>query len=142
MNTELPDFRPVGWLPSRLLQTVVPNVWPIQPLSAVLTHELVQVSATATLRLDVTRPQQSTPRGTLLLIHGLGGSAESCYMVETARLALRAGWLVARLNLRNCGGTENLSSTLAHAGQSEDAFAALRHIDQANYPRPYCAVGF
>ena len=45
-------------------------------------------------------------------------------MLGTAGKALAAGFNAIRVNTRNCGGTEHLTSTLYHAGLTED----LRHI--------------
>jgi uncharacterized protein len=61
---------------------------------------------------------------TLVLLHGMEGSTESRYMLGTAEKALAAGFNAVRVNTRNCGGTEHLTSTLYHAGLTED----LRHI--------------
>ncbi|HZM88528.1 MAG TPA: alpha/beta fold hydrolase [Blastocatellia bacterium] len=57
---------------------------------------------------------------TLVLLHGMEGSTESRYMLGTAEKALRAGLNVVRVNTRNCGGTEHLTTTLYHAGLTED----------------------
>jgi predicted alpha/beta-fold hydrolase len=59
-------------------------------------------------------------RPTLVLLHGMEGSTESRYMLGTAEKALGAGFNAVRVNTRNCGGTEHLTSTLYHAGQTED----------------------
>jgi len=62
-------------------------------------------------------------RMTLLVLHGLGGSSQSQYMLGNADKAWRAGWNVIRMNMRNCGGTEMLSETLYHSGLSGDVRA-------------------
>jgi uncharacterized protein len=59
-------------------------------------------------------------RPTLILLHGMEGSTESRYMLGTAEKALGAGFNAVRVNTRNCGGTEHLTSTLYHAGLTED----------------------
>jgi len=59
-------------------------------------------------------------RPTLVLLHGMEGSTESRYMLGTAEKALAAGFNAVRVNTRNCGGTEHLTSTLYHAGLTED----------------------
>jgi len=69
------------------------------------------------------QPQRQT-HPTVMLIHGLEGSANSRYMLGTAEKAFRAGFNVLRLNVRNCGGTERLTPTLYHAGLTDD----LHHI--------------
>ena len=65
-----------------------------------------------------------TARPTVILAHGMEGSTESRYMLGSAEKALGAGFNAVRVNYRNCGGTEHLTSTLYHAGLTED----IRHI--------------
>jgi len=65
-----------------------------------------------------------TARPTVILAHGMEGSTESRYMLGTAEKALGAGFNAVRVNYRNCGGTEHLTSTLYHAGLTDD----IRHI--------------
>jgi hypothetical protein len=105
-------------------------VFPNQPPVAQGTH----------IRLVVTRPADAA-RGTLLLIHGLGGSAESGYMRRTAVQAQARGWAVARMNLRNCGGTEHLALSNYHSGQTSDLLFVMREIKRAS-GLPLLAVGF
>ncbi len=57
---------------------------------------------------------------TVVIVHGLEGSSESQYVIGTGSKAWRAGMNVVRLNMRNCGGTERLSTTLYHSGMSGD----------------------
>jgi predicted alpha/beta-fold hydrolase len=58
---------------------------------------------------------------TLVMWHGIEGSAASPYMLSTAAKAFRAGFNVVRMNVRNCGGTDHLTPTLYHAGLTDDA---------------------
>ncbi len=67
-------------------------------------------------------------RTTLVLVHGLGGSADAPYILGAARLAYRTGANVVRLNQRNCGGTEHLTPTLYHSGMSGDLAAVVREL--------------
>lgn len=57
---------------------------------------------------------------TLVLWHGMEGSSASGYMLITADKAFRAGFNVIRVNFRNCGNTEHLSSKLYHGGLTSD----------------------
>ena len=66
--------------------------------------------------------------GTLILVHGLGGSCDSPYVLEAAKLAYRRGANVVRMNQRNCGGTEHLTPTLYHSGMSGDVAAVVREL--------------
>lgn len=59
-------------------------------------------------------------RLTLIIVHGLEGSSNSQYVIGTGSRAWARGWNVVRMNIRGCGGTEHLSSTLYHSGLSQD----------------------
>lgn len=101
----------------------------------------VEVGPGNAVEVLVGRPAER-PRGTLVLFHGLSGSADAVYMRRTAREALARRWSVARVNLRTCGGTEALSRTLYNAGQWGDAGSVLRELDRHRLPRPFAALGF
>ncbi len=84
--------------------------------------------------------REKEARPTLLMLHGLEGSTESQYMLGTAEKALKAGFNAIRLNMRNCGGTEHLSSTLYHAGLTEDLrFILSELIEKDRLTRIYLA---
>jgi uncharacterized protein len=75
----------------------------------------------------IQRPE-GVPRGEILLLHGLEGSSEGGYMRSMAQASLEAGYIVQRLNLRSCGGTESLANTLYHAGLTSDLRAILEQL--------------
>lgn len=85
------------------------------------------------------------PRGSVLLVHGLGGSAGRPHVLGLQDEALRRGWHTVRVNLRNHGGTAPLSNTLFSAVQSDDLGAVLAAMDGAmeegRLPRPFALVG-
>jgi len=58
---------------------------------------------------------------TLVALHGLNGSSDAHYMKGLAAKAFARGMNVVRLNQRNCGDTEHLSSGLFHSGLTADA---------------------
>jgi predicted alpha/beta-fold hydrolase len=135
------EFRPPRWLGGPHAQTILPWLLPARPVGAEVSILDVPVAAASTVRVLLTRPR-STPRGTLVAIHGLCGSSESGYMRRTASEAHLRGWAVARINLRNCGGTETLSDSFYNAGQSGDADAVLAAIEAEALPRPFALLGF
>ena len=63
---------------------------------------------------------ERTEHLTLVMWHGLEGSATSAYMLATAAKAFARGFNVVRMNVRNCGGTEHLTPTLYHGGLTND----------------------
>jgi predicted alpha/beta-fold hydrolase len=133
-------FHRALWLPGGHAQTIVPSLLPARAVPGDADTLDVDVAPATKIRVLLHRPAR--PRGTVVLLHGLAGSAESRYMRRTGRLALERGWALARVNLRNCGGTEAMSATLYNAGQSGDAGAVLRALDDRGWPRPFGLVGF
>lgn len=138
---ELDRFKPAPYLPGRHLQTIVPTLLPVSRPGIGGETFQVEVETGTSLRLLVDRPL-GPARGTLVLVHGLGGSADSAYLHRTARSALERGWVAVRVNLRNCGGTEALAKTLYNAGQSDDAAKTLQALAGSGFPRPFALVGF
>lgn len=67
-------------------------------------------------------------RPTAIIVHGLEGSSNSQYVIGNANKLWQAGANIIRMNMRNCGGTEALSSTLYHSGLSGDVGAVMRHF--------------
>ena len=65
---------------------------------------------------------------TLLLLHGLEGSADAHYMRGLADKGWAAGFNVVRLNQRNCGGTDHLSDGVYHSGLTADPMAVIREL--------------
>jgi hypothetical protein len=72
------------------------------------------------------RPQQR-PR-LVVLVHGLGGSADAYYARATTAGLLAAGYATARLDLRGAGRFGVDSRHLYHAGRTEDLRAALARL--------------
>lgn len=79
---------------------------------------------------------------TVLLVHGLEGSSESLYMRGIAKKAFRFGFNVARMNQRNCGGTEHLTPTLYHSGLTEDIRRVFLALVEGEGLRSVCLAGF
>ena len=80
-------------------------------------------------------------RAEMVLVHGLEGSSESGYMLSMAHAALSNGIAVHRFNMRGCGGTEALSITSYHAGQTSDVLHLLQERKRQS-GLPLFLVGF
>jgi predicted alpha/beta-fold hydrolase len=79
---------------------------------------------------------------TLVLLHGLEGSANAPYMKGIAIKGIRAGFNVVRLNQRNCGRTEHLSTTLYHSGLSEDPAAVVEELFEHDGLQSIGVIGY
>jgi len=81
-------------------------------------------------------------RLTLIIVHGLEGSSNSHYVIGTGSRAWAQGWNVVRMNIRGCGGTEHLSSTLYHSGLSQDVEKLTVDMIASDGLRRVALVGF
>lgn len=101
------------------------------------------VEAEPEVRLLVRATWQAGPREDhpgLVVVHGLGGSDGSAYVLSTGLLAFAHGFHVLRVNLRGCGDGEALCARLYNAGLDTDLVAVLRRLGEI-VPR-LAVVGF
>lgn len=87
----------------------------------------VQVPESSILCLCHWQPEKQKTL-TVVLVHGLEGSANSGYILgNTARLWAQ-GYNIVRMNMRSCGGSDALSPTIYHSGRSEDVAALVEKL--------------
>lgn len=127
----LTQFRPRRGLSSGHLQTIVGNYLPRPAFLLPSVSETVEVDPADGSRVLCRCHWQPAPerakRITTLLVHGLEGSSESQYIRGIAARAWSAGCNVIRMNMRNCGDTDELTPTLYHSGLSGDVGAVVAH---------------
>lgn len=100
--------------------------------ATVIDDDLGPVRLSGWLRV---RPDSNT---CVVLIHGLGGSVDSRYVIKTSGAVDAAGLSYLRLNLR---GADRSGEDLYHAGLTTDLRAALASPELARFERLY-VVGF
>ncbi len=140
----IPEFRPHPLLRSGHLQTIATA---FVTKSAALPHSeamLVSVdrigeALESRVRCDCS--WQTESRRTALIVHGLGGSSMSPIALGMGQRLWRAGYHVVRYNMRNCGGSEALASTLYHSGMHGDVHAVLAELLRRGH-RHIVLVGF
>lgn len=81
-------------------------------------------------------------RLTLILVHGLEGSSSSQYMIGNTARALAAGFNVVRMNMRSCGGTDEICPTIYHSGRSGDVAAVFNRIVEEQRLEAIALVGY
>ena len=127
----LRPFEPRRGLTNGHLQTIVGNYLPRPVYPCVSVAETVEVDAADGSRVlchcDWQPDAVRADRLTVLLVHGLEGSSESRYIKGIAARAWTAGCNVIRMNMRNCGNTDELTPTLYHSGLSGDVGAVILH---------------
>ncbi len=88
-------------------------------------------------RLAVLIHETGSAQPVVMLVHGLGGSAESDYVRLLTAGLLEAGFPVARVDLRGAGASGQYSSGMYHGGKTGDLAAVVASLD-----RPTAVVGF
>lgn len=91
------------------------------------------VTLSGTLHTHLPASNPST-RSLVVVIHGLGGSANSGYMFEAAKAALDLGLDVLRVNLR---GADVTGTDFYHAGLYADVLRVLNHETVQSYRNVY-----
>ncbi|HZO53973.1 MAG TPA: alpha/beta fold hydrolase [Bryobacteraceae bacterium] len=139
MSDSFAPFRPVFRNPH--LATVLTTFWP-RPFDArryPVQTRLFHTESDVQVLIHTQRPENS--HGEVVLVHGLEGSSHAPYMLSMAQALLDEGLTVHRTNIRTCGGTEFLCSTLYHAGLTKDILAILTDLDRQRRTPAYL-VGF
>ena len=137
------------FVPDRILrnghvQTILTNLRPRSFLQDVVQATRREFQTEANVRVVAFCSWQREPRQhpTVVIIHGLEGSADAGYVLGTGSKAFRSGFNVIRYNVRNCGGTAHLTTTLYHSGLTSDLHFVLRELIQVDRLPRIFFVGF
>ena len=124
------------------LQTLAAHFWPrrLEERRFPVEAKLYRTEPEVQVLVHTQRPAGAA-LGQMALVHGLEGSSNSGYMRSMAQAALEAGLAAHRVNLRSCGGTEELSSTGYHSGLTGDLLFVLRQLAQEG-PAPVFLAGY
>lgn len=127
------DFDPPFGLRSPHLQTVLSYLW--KDGKAPPSEQFkVSLDNGDQLSCHLSNPQKDeAPKKIVVMVHGLGGSYLSGYLVRLTRKIYQAGYCAVRVNLRNCGSGEGLSALPYNGGTSSDILAVLKVLKE-RYP--------
>src|SRR3954447_5059714 len=114
------DFVPRRGLRGGHRQTLAGNFLPRENRLSAPEDRLFSVEAEVQVLCHCHWQPDRSSRTTLIIVHGLEGSSESKYVIGTGNKAWAAGMNVVRMNMRNCGGTEQLTPTLYNSSMSAD----------------------
>ncbi len=132
-------FVPARFFTQGDMQTLAAYFWPGRFRPRDVTEDearLFEVEPASQVLARCRWQPDRTQHPTLVLWHGLEGSAASAYMLTTAAKIFQRGFNVVRVNIRNCGGTEHLTPTLYHGGLTHDLRAVVVElINQDRLPR-------
>jgi predicted alpha/beta-fold hydrolase len=142
------DFKQKPFKPHPLFtgghaQTLASYAWPRRSQFKVKDEERVfEISPDVKVLAHCRWQADRKDRLTVALWHGMEGSTESVYMLAIAQKAFAIGFNVVRVNFRNCGGTEHLTSTLYHGGLSEDLRAVITELIERDGLSRFCLIGY
>jgi len=126
--SEFDQFVPRRYLRNRHVMTLVGNFLPRKNSLPAPEECLFRVDDNAEVLCHCHWQDDAGRRATVIIVHGLEGSSSSQYVIGTSSKAWDAGMNVVRMNMRNCGGTEQRTPTLYHSGLSSDVEAVLRAV--------------
>jgi predicted alpha/beta-fold hydrolase len=89
-----------------------------------------------------TPPTWHAKEKTIVLIHGLGGSDHSSYMVRLSRKFYQVGYRILRVNLRGSGPATHLVQRPYHGGTSQDVLQTILALKQLSPHSPIILIGF
>ena len=135
-------FRPRRFLTGGHAQTIVGNFLPRQNLLPAAEERLFRVEREVQVLCHCHWQAERAAAMTLIIVHGLEGSSASQYVIGTGSKAWAAGMNVVRMNMRNCGDTENLGPTLYNSSMSGDVGAIARTLISEEGLRRLALVGY
>jgi uncharacterized protein len=140
MAYEMPEFRPHPLVRGGHAQTIVGCYLPVGArLNGSRQHRVPLADGDAIVLHD---DGPAEARCAALLAHGLGGCAQSSYMLRCSAKLRERGVRVFRMDLRGCGAGIGLARHPLHAGRSEDAAAALAYVSHECPGLSINVVGF
>lgn len=139
-------FQPRRGLLNGHLQTIVGNYYPRPKFSLIAVRDEVVVDSSDNSRVVCYchwQPESMRSAAlTLVLVHGLEGSSDSRYIHGLAARAFSAGCNVVRMNMRNCGNSDELAPTLYNSALSGDVGAVVMHYTQRFALERVAPVGY
>ena len=124
------SFIPHSLLFNGQLQTIIGHSFASPPVIGRYEVDTVTLSDGDKINLHIDRPKNAK-KHVIVLLHGLGGSSESDYMLRISAKLNCLGYPAIRFNHRGCGvGGSSLARSIYHAGRGQDIDRALNHIQK------------
>ncbi len=138
-----PPFEPFPLLSNGHLMTIVPTFIPrrFPTLASSERRRIFEVSPGVKLLAQCHWQHERLKHPTLILVHGLEGSADSHSVLGVTIKALARGFNVVRMNMRNCGGTFHMTPTLYDSGMSQDVLWIVNELRKEGL-KEICLAGW
>jgi hypothetical protein len=118
-------YRPAWWLPGPHAQTIWPNLLRPAPVVAT-TPERAETPDGDFLMLHNTWGDPKRP--TVLVLHGLEGSARAVYVRCMLRRLQSIGWNCVAMEFRGCSDALNHAPRLYHSGETADLDFVVQYL--------------
>ena len=135
-------FRTLPFLGNPHAQTVLGNLssWTRDLFPS--TPHVVPLADGDAIVLHETTPTAGSATGSVLLIHGLGGSHRSGYLRRITNELVGRGLRIYRIDLRGCGASARHARRLYNAACSGDVRTSVEWIAERNSGMPILIAGF
>jgi predicted alpha/beta-fold hydrolase len=141
VSLDFPEFRPHPLLRGGHLQTIAGAYLPHGLQFGSTVHQVALPDGDA-IALHEDESTADPSRKIAILLHGLGGSHQSGYVLRASAKLRSRGVHVFRMDLRGCGAGIALARHPLNAGRSEDAAAVLNFVHEKYPAAPIHLVGF
>lgn len=139
----MPPFRPLPFLRSSHLQTVLGAFWNPARRNLPARLAFVPLPDGDDLAIHLTTPRSWQPGlPVAVLLHGLGGCHQSGYMVRVSNRLAARGLRTVAVDLRGAGAGAGRASRLYHAGCSADIRPVLDFCQTQAPGSPLVLLGF
>ena len=136
----IPEFKAPWWLRSAHAQTIAGRfLRKTRPL--LLTRERWTTPDNDFVDVDFA-PRIADDAPLVVLFHGLEGSAQRGYALQTYTQLAALGVSAVGLNFRSCSGDINLTARFYHSGETEDIRFVIARLRERYPNAPLGAIGF
>ncbi|HLJ92674.1 MAG TPA: alpha/beta fold hydrolase [Gemmataceae bacterium] len=137
------EFRPLPLLGNAHVQTLLGSFWRgVVPRFGTRERHVALPDGDRLVLHDSVPANWQPGRCIVLLVHGLGGTHRSGYMVRLAGLLVTHGLRAVRIDLRGCGRGTALARKTYNGACSEDLRAALAEMHAWDPSAPLIVIGF
>ncbi len=136
-------FSPLPLLGNPHVQTILGTLLPASSRIPLTRRRLIALADGDAIVVHETPPREWNAASPIaLLVHGLGGSHQSAYMIRMTSRLRDLGWRTFRMDLRGAGLGVRLARRIYTAACSDDVAQTIDAISHAYPGSPIALVGF
>ena len=143
LKLNMPSFVPFPLFKTGVQQTIAARYYPYRThIDNSILHSVTLSDGDKIVLVENTPIHIQPMTRSILLIHGLTGSNQSCYLLRLTRRFVKQGYRVFRMNLRGCGLGAKLAKQIYHSGRSDDPRTVLKYLANLYPHSPVTQIGF